>query len=70
MAKIKECQMKYDKYMKTLTKDMWLSELDEFLEAYALWQKEWALSNEDDDNNGKKKVTKKPRKKKAVKKTK
>jgi DNA topoisomerase-2 len=35
------CQAKYDEYLNTSAKDIWIKELDEFLVAYDKWCKEW-----------------------------
>lgn len=42
-----KCQVLYDKYLSMSIEEIWLNELDEFIEAYKKWQVEW--SNEMDN---------------------
>jgi DNA topoisomerase-2 len=51
---MEKCQAKYDEYLNTPIKDIWLRELDELLKAYDKWYEEWeaelALNDKDDKN--------------------
>jgi DNA topoisomerase-2 len=54
---MEKCKMLYDTYMNTPIKELWIKELDEFLEEYKLWLVNWELYH--NSNRNTKKIIKK-----------
>lgn len=56
---MKECQDIYDKYFNTTVHELWMKELDEFMNAYDKWLDEWADKIENADKEKEPKKSKK-----------
>jgi len=56
---MEKCKLLYDTYMHTPIKELWLKELDEFLEEYKIWQLNWEKYHNSKRDTKKLKKTKK-----------
>jgi DNA topoisomerase-2 len=54
---MEKCKLLYDTYMNTPIKELWIKELDEFLEEYKLWLVNWEIYH--NSNRNTKKIIKK-----------